>query len=68
MPTIFKEMGFLPRASVEAMVGAAPAADENAVPFSFPQPWTHGLFWIFPKASSVEFQEPIAWSFFFLVL
>lgn len=59
MPTIFKEMGFLPRASVEARVGAAPAADENAVPSSFPQlqPWTHGLFWIFPKASSVEFQE-----------
>lgn len=64
MPTISKEMGILPRASVEARVGAAPAADENAVPFSFPQlqPWTHGLFWIFPKANSVKFQEQIAWA------
>lgn len=62
MPTIFKEMGILPRASVEAGVGAAPAADENAAPFSFPQlqPWTLGLFWIFPKASSVESQELLA--------
>lgn len=64
MPTIFKEMGILPRASVEARVGTAPAADENAVPLSFPQlqPWTHGLFWIFPKANSVEFQEQTAWA------
>lgn len=62
MPTIFKEIGILPRASVEAGVGAAPAADENAAPFSFPQLqlWTLGLFWIFPKASSVESQELLA--------
>lgn len=53
MPAIFKEMGILPWASVEAGVGAAPAADENAAhsSFSLLQPWTRGLFWIFPKAN-----------------
>lgn len=37
MPTAFKEMGFLPWASVEAGAGAAPAAGGSATPFSLPQ-------------------------------
>lgn len=43
---------------LQQLMGALPASH---FPSSSPG---HELFWIFPKAKSVEFQELIAWSFF----